>query len=535
MFKNFRTKKALNEQPKNKSREFNPPTIAEAAIIDDSRFEDIIKTTDSMNVMITRNSINETGESLLLKTRESIAQSYELARRRINATYQDLVDSGAYVGVQFLAVQIALLNYEKEWDVKRIEYALNVFVNAIIESLSKGVGVAMTNYIVFETVVYVDKILPVASTTPNFAILINTVVWDELFDDLANANKLTMADRPIIESLVLVLEENVKRGYYVQLNDFIITKISPTMSTLVILFSYDFLIKINKEYKRYMATRKKPTVVIGNELSSMNASLKKIDNQKFREQIQAEDRIEDSTFVPNDDIDELPKEEYLQNFTFELSLAERSRRPKADDGSDETGENNLTDDLEDDFGDIQVTLQKQEPTPEMPAHNEYTQSAPVGNESEVKVVGPTLQDESAAPTETSEEKVLSIDALDSYETLSKKELKQAKKEAKKSKKEVAIEEIPSAPIVQETIEPQPVVASQEEVIAPEPTPIVEEVKVEPQPTPQPIPQPEPKAEVIDAIDDIVSAETIKAKKVEKKKKVKGDLLEEALEMLKDED
>lgn len=499
MFKNFRTKRSLNEQPKNKSREFNPPTLSEATIIDDSRFEDIIKTTDSMNVMITRNSINESGENLLLKTRESIAQSYELARRRINATYQDLVDSGAFVGVQFLAVQIALLNYEKEWDVKRIEYALNVFVNAIIESLSKGIGVAMTNYIVFETVVYVDKILPVASTTPNFAILINTIVWDELFADLANANKLTMADRPIIESLVLVLEENVKRGYYVQLNDFIITKISPTMSTLVILFSYDFLIRINKEYKRYMATRKKPTVIVGNELSSMNASLKKIDNQKLREQIQEEDREEDSTFIPNDDIDELPKEEYLQNFTFELSLAERSRRPKIEEGLEEGVENTLTDDLEDDFGDIQVTLHKQESVPTIESENEFIKEAPVEQEKEIKVEEiPSIQIIEEHNEEPAE-KILSIDELDSFEPLSKKEMKLAKKESKKIGKEKGKDN----DIVE--IKEEPALA------------IKEEIKVE------------------KVQEPVVEIDDEKTKKPEKKKKVKDDILEEALEMLKDED
>ncbi|WP_128008548.1 hypothetical protein [Mycoplasma sp. ATU-Cv-508] len=56
-----------------------------------------------MNFLIDSTQNDRQNEELMKLTRESIAQNYDLARRRINATYQDVIDSGAYVGLSFIA------------------------------------------------------------------------------------------------------------------------------------------------------------------------------------------------------------------------------------------------------------------------------------------------------------------------------------------------------------------------------------------------------------------------------------------------
>lgn len=327
------------------SKALNPLQLKRNGGPNPQQLDSIIKTTDSMN-FINKGSNNFEGKNdkFMELSRNAIAESYEMARRRINSTYQDLVDSRVYVGTQFLAVQIVLLNFDREWDVKKVEHTINVFAKAVYEKLGQGIGVAISEDLVFESIVYIDKILPACKMTPDFASLVNAITWKELFSELVRINKLTIADKDIIEDLVTSIDENVKKGYYIKLYEIIVSRVNMQSQDTILLFSYETLLKLNREYSREVANKRSGREQVENMTNSYAKTVRAIETaQKNKDRSKNVNvTLNDEGFTPSDDVDVIqPSSEYLENFTFEMGISKKKRKKILKDRDRETKKKTL--------------------------------------------------------------------------------------------------------------------------------------------------------------------------------------------------
>ena len=79
-----------------KSSEMNPKTLEDAKKIKAQALEEIVRTTDSINIISeAATSIDEEENAkMLMLSRDAIARNYDLARRKITSTYRDVIETG---------------------------------------------------------------------------------------------------------------------------------------------------------------------------------------------------------------------------------------------------------------------------------------------------------------------------------------------------------------------------------------------------------------------------------------------------------
>ncbi len=322
----------------------NPKTLQDAQGATNESLEEIVRTTDSMNVVAVSADpfATEKGDKLLELSDQAISRNFDLAKRRIAATHHDVIESGSYVGIPFLAIQVVISKYDKEWDVKDVEKVIEKFATGIIDSLSNGIGIGFSKQLVLEPVVYINKILPASKVTPSFASLANAVKWGDLLDTLIEQGALGSADREIIEIFVEALETNVNNGYYVQFGDLMVSRIRPSSADTILLYSLETLEKMNRVYKFEKAKKANVQVTRTNSIDQFiktQTSVKAIKSQaKFeadmikKEQATSKEMLKEviktnlEEATPDNEVQAVDKKEAI-----ELSLSDEVVETKVTD------------------------------------------------------------------------------------------------------------------------------------------------------------------------------------------------------------
>ncbi|MCK5946044.1 MAG: hypothetical protein KAG04_02100 [Mycoplasmataceae bacterium] len=245
--KKKKNKNGLDERKGAKSAATASMKIPEKQV-NTKNIEDISQTTNAMNIILSSAS-EAKGDKTMEATRDIISKNYDLAVRKIVASFDEILDTGAFITARYLAVQVSLALYEKNLDIKQTHLVIKRFIAATWKKVASGVSVAYTTEIILEPVVYVNKIIPAVTVTPSFAQMVNTVIWDDLFKELARSGEMSLADKDIIESFVNAVSDNVMQGYYIQLGEPIVMKIKLGSSNNMLLFSQKNLKWFNDTYK----------------------------------------------------------------------------------------------------------------------------------------------------------------------------------------------------------------------------------------------------------------------------------------------
>ncbi|WP_128008547.1 hypothetical protein [Mycoplasma sp. ATU-Cv-508] len=153
---------------------------------------------------------------------------------------------------------------------------ITIFTDEIFATLSTGVGVEISSELFFEVVVYVDKVLLASRISPKFVSEIRAISWQKLFDRLVKDNKLSISDRPIVENFTFALDENVRRGYYVQLGDFILARVNFESRSTILLYSHERLVRLNHDFQTYQDQQKQQIVAVSDDVVNMQQTLAKI-------------------------------------------------------------------------------------------------------------------------------------------------------------------------------------------------------------------------------------------------------------------
>ena len=267
-----------------------------------SDVEHIIRTTDSMHLVASaKTSSDDANAKLLGATKDAVARNYELARKRIITTYQDIFNSGNYISVPFLTIQINLINFEKKWSVKHIQRVIESFNKGIVEEVSKGKSVALSERLVIEPVEYVNKVIPSTTVISNIKEVVNGYTWEELISLLIKKHKLSNLDIEVVEEYINLLDTNIEQGYYVKIDKFIITRIRVGEPTTILLFSNETLREVNHIYISQKKKSKEQTVSRTNMIDHFQKTQDQIEEDKKKSSI-VQDVKELDDFVPNDDV-----------------------------------------------------------------------------------------------------------------------------------------------------------------------------------------------------------------------------------------
>ena len=269
--------------------------------IDKKNIESISQTTKAMNIVLS--SANETGENeSSAQARELISKNYDLAIRKIVSSYEDIIESGSYITTKYLAVQVSLYLHEMNLNPKEIHESIRKYFDEVWDTVSRGQSVAFTTEIVFEPIVYIDRIIPAVTITPSIASKVNTIMFDDLFQKLAREGKMSLADKEVIDVMVKALSTNIQQGYYVQIGRPILLKLRIGSEENMLLFSKEDTAWFNKNLsarktRQKSSKKNKDQVVFSDAVTHLDSTKKRMDRNirddeyKKTEQTQQEARL----------------------------------------------------------------------------------------------------------------------------------------------------------------------------------------------------------------------------------------------------
>ncbi len=263
---------------KSRSNVLMRPAIQYDENILGEKYEEVIRTTDAMNLISTAAQSAEDMSKQLAQSAEAISRNYELARRKITSIYQEVLSSGNFVSTPFLSIQVLLREYKEKWDVKYVEQTINIFFEELFNVLSTGTSVRLTSEILLDAIFYSNKILPSAKIVPSVTSEIKLLEWIHIFYKAVERDALLDSDKKIIETLVEAIETNVNVGYYIKIGDMILSRIRVDRPELVLLFSNHWLQELNHKYKISKIHSKKKRVSKANFVESFSQTQKQLIN-----------------------------------------------------------------------------------------------------------------------------------------------------------------------------------------------------------------------------------------------------------------
>ncbi len=296
--KNLPKSKALNSKP----------TMPESKNIVGDQYEEVIRTTDAMNLISTAAQSSEDMSNQLAQSAEAITRNYELARRKITSIYSEVISSGNYVASPFLSIQIILREYAEGWEIKKVEKTIDKFFTVLFDVLSEGNTVRLTPEFLIEAVYYANKILPSAKIIPSVTTEIKLFEWEQVFERGLAQEKLLHTDKKIIATLIEAIEANVNVGYYVRMGDVIISRIRADRPDLVLLFSNQWLQELNNKHKQGKVNAKRKRVSKTNWVESFSKTQKELKEGK-EEVVTEEKEIPQTSVVKDIDVNNEPERE----------------------------------------------------------------------------------------------------------------------------------------------------------------------------------------------------------------------------------
>lgn len=315
----FNKKKKTTFNEEGSSAQLNPQVLA----VNDTptltqEIDSIVKTTDSIAIVSGEAEQIEDAERLQ-QIKEGILHSYDFARRKITTQFQEVINSGTYIENQFLAVQIAMKNFEKGWDVKMVESTISRFFDAIPEQIAIGKVVYFTNQFTIEPIIYVNKILPSWKITPNFAALVNAITWEEIVDKLVKAGEMLSDGKEVIRELIEALTINLENGYYIKMSRFIVMQISNVNKGRIVLFSNDTLTKLNEVYLKFQKVDKKSMIEKTDASEHFMRTKENIENGFLMEDMKVE-KAKEVQFSPKDLKEDMHEDAFAEQVTQEVDV-----------------------------------------------------------------------------------------------------------------------------------------------------------------------------------------------------------------------
>ena len=230
------------------------------------KLTEISQATTNMNIILSSpNDVKNGGGSEL--SNSLISQNYDLAARKITSSFEEAIAARAHVTLNYLSVQISLHLYEEKIEIKHVYNVIKTFVDATWDEVSRGISVSYTRALFFEPVVYINKILPAVTISPEFIRGVNSIYWEDLFGDLVTDGQMVQNDRMIVKTLIEAVQKNLDNGYHVQLVGPIVLKTQIGSANTVMVYSREMLKTFNKKYKQKNAKRQKRSLVESNAVN----------------------------------------------------------------------------------------------------------------------------------------------------------------------------------------------------------------------------------------------------------------------------
>ncbi len=311
---------------KSRSNALMRPAIESDENILGEKYEEVIRTTDAMNLISTAAQSSEDMSKQLAQSAEAISRNYELARRKITSIYQEVLSSGNFVSTPFLSIQVILREYKEKWDVKYVEQTINIFFEELFNVLSTGTSVRLTSEILLDAIFYSNKILPSAKIVPSVTSEIQLLEWIHVFYKSVERDALLESDKKIIETLVEAIETNVNVGYYIKIGDMILSRIRVDRPDLVLLFSNQWLQELNHKFKTSKIKSKKKRVSKANFIESFSQTQKQLING--REEIVVESKPKPETKIEKK-VDAATEKEIEKKAKAEARAAEKQAKLNA--------------------------------------------------------------------------------------------------------------------------------------------------------------------------------------------------------------
>ena len=302
--------------------------------IDRKITDEITKTTDSMKIMSSTLDINDNEK--MEEASKTLLRSFDIATKKITSTFEEIVETKKIVNNDFLTVQIMIAEYEKGANIDNIMKVIQFFTNEVEAQLSHGRSVMITNKILIEPTDYVGKMIPVAKITSSET-GVNQISWQKISEVLKNSNIINSSEQVTIENLVRAIELNITNGYYMKLGNLVISKIDHDRSELMVLFSSNTIMKMNKIYSRDRLAKRAKVVDNTNYIENyknavgdhpekekkLHKSLKKIETNAKNI---SEDKIEKIIENEKDFSDNIKSIEKRKNKIDELSKIKESEK-----------------------------------------------------------------------------------------------------------------------------------------------------------------------------------------------------------------
>jgi len=152
----FKRKKTKLENEK--AKVLDKPKLVSETKINQKDVEEIVKTTDSMQI-VANSQDNKTN---LEETSKALLKSYDIATRKIISTYEDVVENKKVITDDFLVVQMLIKNYETNSDIDKIAAVVKSFYKEIELQLAHGKTIRLTDSIMIDPTDYVGKMIPTA-------------------------------------------------------------------------------------------------------------------------------------------------------------------------------------------------------------------------------------------------------------------------------------------------------------------------------------------------------------------------------------